>query len=133
MKYRQLSKEEKRDVRKAVLLMRYRTEGPTRRPRVYMSYRDIARVAGITYNQAQHLARYIPRVMKFTKVKRKLYKLSPQQLAWVVAKETLREQAGFTLQERCHAFTHKFHFKRISVSGLRRIYAAHHIKRKIVR
>ena len=62
MKYRQLSQKEKKDVRRAVLLMRYRTEGPTRRPRVYMTYGDIARVAGITYNQAQHLSRYRPHV-----------------------------------------------------------------------
>ena len=57
MKYQKMAASQKEDLRKAVILMRYRTENPTQNSRKYASYSTIAQVVRLTVYEVQHMCR----------------------------------------------------------------------------
>ena len=48
---------QKEDLRKAVILLRYRTKNPTQHSRKYASYSTIAQVVRLTVYEVQHMCR----------------------------------------------------------------------------
>ena len=57
MKFNKLGDDEKSQIRRAILLMRYRTEAPTGRSRKHCPYKTIAKVIGMPYGTVQHVCR----------------------------------------------------------------------------
>lgn len=113
--------------------MRFRTKTPKAGSRKYCSYRQIAQVLNLSENQVQHICRYRHQQSAVTRCRRRLHKLSPSHVRYLIDRETLRSWAGYTLAERAALFERRFHSKRLAVTTLRRIYLQNGVKRKKVR
>ena len=57
MKYQKMPTSQRDDLRKAVTLMRFRTETPTKYSRKYATYSTIAKVVELTVYEVQHICR----------------------------------------------------------------------------
>jgi transposase len=133
MKFRQLDKETREQIRKCVLLIRYRTTQPNAWSKKYVSIERVAKTLGVPYNLVQHLCRYYYKVTRATKDKRQVRRLNDTHLAFLLDRNTLIRWAGRTLGERAVLFELRFPQKRLAVTTLRRLYLAHGVKRKKVR
>ena len=56
------------EIKKAVLLMRFHKENPTENDVTFLSFVKIAKICGLSVNQATHICRHA--IMKSTQVKR---------------------------------------------------------------
>ena len=52
-----MSEQHKKDLRRAVLLIRYRTDKPSINSRKYVSYRIISNIVSLTSYEVQHICR----------------------------------------------------------------------------
>ena len=57
MKFNRFEKTKQTEINQAVILMRYRTEQPTKKSLKYCTYRTISKTLGISYGTVQHLSR----------------------------------------------------------------------------
>ncbi len=116
----------------AVLLLRFRTSNPSKKPRKFCSYQGIATVVRLTYNQVQHICK---QALSQTSCRRKNLsrQLDQVHVDFLKSEKTLELWAGKTLKERTVLFRGRFPAKRIAVTSLRKFYLRHKIKRKKVR
>jgi len=59
--------------------------------------------------------------------------LSEEQLAWILSRETMIQQVGFTIGERRAQFLRRFPDRQISESQYWRLYRKHHVRKKKIR
>ena len=52
---------------------------------------------------------------------------------YIVAEDTLKEQIGLKLDERCHDINQKYPFPKMNRTLLRLIYKKHKIKQKVIK
>ena len=57
MKYRRMDEDKRQQLRKAALLMRFRTDEPTTKSRKYAAYRLIAKILNLTCYEVEHICR----------------------------------------------------------------------------
>ena len=57
MKYQKYSKENQSELRKAALLIRFRTSTPSAKSFKYVSYKSIASILNLNVNEVQHICR----------------------------------------------------------------------------
>ena len=57
MKYRRMDEEKRQQLRKATILMRFRTDEPTIKSHKYASYRLIAKILNLTSYEVEHICR----------------------------------------------------------------------------
>ena len=132
MKFTKLDRQAKEEVRRAVLLLRYRTTEPRAGAAKYMSYARMSSVVGQPYNTVQHLCREALKTKRRKSVSSDR-KLEQPQIDFILSRDTLNLWAGRTLKERCMLFHRKFPHKRIAVTSLRRLYLQSGVRRKLVR
>ena len=118
--------------RAAVLLLRFRTVTPSTDSWKYCSYKCIATIVKLTYNQVQHICRQA--ISERTGRPKDLSRqLDQAHVDFLKSERTLELWSGRTLKERTVLFRKKFPTKRIAVTSLRKFYLQHKIKRKKVR
>lgn len=75
MKYQKMDLKRKVELRKAVLLIRFRTTNPTMKSRKYMTYKMISKSLNLTEYEVQHICRkaLLPkRILSFDQIAFKL-------------------------------------------------------------
>ena len=133
MKFIKLSKQRQSEIRSSVCLLRFRTDSPSSKSKLFSSYATISRVLVVPYNTVVHLCRYALKPKRKPKKDKEARRLDAEQTTFLLKKETLILWAGKTLKERTILFHRRFPHKKIAVTSLRRLYLANGIKRKIVR
>ena len=128
------STEDRRELRDAALLLRYRTATPGPGAPRYLGYKPIAKVLRLSVNQVQHLCTYTAVAgAEEDKVAAAAATLGPDQLAEITAEGTLVQMAGYSLAERVRLIERRYPGKTITAARLRGHYQARGIKRKFVR
>ena len=133
MKFAKLDKQRQSEIRSSVYFLRFRTESPSFKAKVFSSYATISRTLAVPYNTVQHLCRYALKTKRKPKKDKEARRLDQEQIDFLLKKETHILWAGRTLKERTVLFYRRFPHKKIAVTSLRRLYLANGIKRKIVR
>ena len=128
--YRTLTKQQQAELKEAVLMLRFGHTKDQRKPKAVHSYIDIAKALSLPYNIVQHLCRFKPVTERKKKYKASVWKLEGEQLNFLFNEETLKLWSALTLKERVTLFHRKFPHKRVSVTGLRRLYKQNRIKCK---
>ena len=121
------------ELRKAVLLLRFRCTQPTPGARKYATYSTIAHVLSNSYTQVQHICRTALRPMKPLKGSELVRKLGLEHVNFITGMHTLEQWSGLTMRQRTVLFHRQFPDKRIAVTSLRRLYLRHGIRCKKVR
>ena len=133
MKYQKYSKENQSELRKAALLIRFRTSTPSAKSFKYVSYKIIAAMLNLTVNEVQHICRKAILPEKKITADQLVRKLGQVHLDFLLSPVTLEQWAGLTLKQRTVRFHRQFTDKRIAVTSLRRLYLSHGVRRKKVR
>ena len=128
-----MDKERKDQLRKAVLLIRFRTIAPKVKSVKYSTHKVIAKALNLTENEVQHICRKVFFRKKLVSFDQMARKLLPKHIDFLTNYRTLELWSGLPMKERVRAFHGKFTHKRISVTSLRRLYLKNGIKRKKVR
>ena len=113
-------------------MLRYGPTKDQRKPTAVHSFVVIARALCLPYNLVQHICRFKPVPERKKKFKSAVWQLEEQQLNFLFSEETLKLWSALTLKERVILFHRKFPHKRVSVTGLRRLYKKNKIKCKQV-
>ena len=117
----------------ATLMLRFRTTQPTPNSFKYLSYRVISNTLNLTSNEVQYICQKSLKKVKKISQKKMLYKLDQQHVDYLLNHRTLELWAGYTMKRRVMLFHRTFTDKRVSITGLRRLYLKNGIKRKKVR
>ena len=120
-------------LRKAALMIRFRTTQPSTKSRKYATYKTIAATLNLTQNEVQHICRQGLKPQKTLTSKQLVRRLDQEQIDFLISPITLERWAGLTMQKRTVYFHRKFTNKRIAVTSLRKLYLKHGIKCKKVR
>ena len=81
--------EKKADLRKAALLIRFRTARPTIKLKKYASYKTIASILKLTQNEVQHICRKALMPKRTLTSKQLVRKLNQEQLDFLINPKTL--------------------------------------------
>ena len=117
-------------LRLATLMLRFRTTQPTPHSFKYLSYRVISNTLNLTQNEVQYICRKSLKKVKKISQKKMLYKLDQKHVDYLLNHRTLELWAGYTMKRRVMLFHRLFTDKRVSITGLRRLYLKNGIKRK---
>ena len=128
-----MSKDKMADLRRAALLIRFRSTHPTIKSRKYATYKIIASILNLTQNEVQHICRKALKPQKTLTSKQIVRKLDQEHIDFLINPVTLERWAGLTMKQRTVYFHRKFTNKRIAVTSLRRLYLKHGIRSKKVR
>ena len=120
-------------LRKAALLIRFRTARPNIKSRKYATYKTIASILKLTQNEVQHICRKAFTPKKPLTSKQLVRKLDQEHIDFLINAKTLERWAGLTMKQRTIHFHRQFTNKRIAVTSLRRLYLKHKIRCKKVR
>lgn len=129
-----MDKERQALLRKAALLIRFRTDKPTNKSFKYASYRQIAQVLKLTENEVQHICRKAAcQTLKNPTLAKIIRQLNQEHIDFLLQPKTLELWSGLTMKQRTIMFHRQFTDKRIAVTSLRRLYLKHGVRRKKVR
>ena len=128
-----MDEKRKKDLRKAALLIRFRTARPTIKSRKYVSYKTISPVLKLTQNEVQHICRKALMPKRTLTSKQLVRKLNQEHIDFLINPKTLEHWAGLTMKQRTVYFHRQFTNKRIAVTSLRRLYLKHGLRCKKVR
>ena len=131
--YRKLTKQQQAELKEAVLMLRFGPSKDQRKPKAVHSYVNIAKALGLQYNIVQHICRFKAVPERKKKFKASVWKLEEPQINFLLSADTLQLWATCTLQERVKLFHRTFVHKRISTTGLRRLYMKNKFKFKQVK
>ena len=133
MKFQKLPPSKKEEMRRAVLLLRFRWVDPGRNARRYMTHAKIATALNLSVNEVAYLCVRAQSGKDHLGRRRDPARALEQvHINFMTCDRTLQLQAGKTLAERSALFTAMFPDKKIAVTTLRLLYLKHGIKRKRV-
>ena len=117
-----MSTDKMADLRRAALLIRFRSTHPTTKSIKYATYKTIASILNLTQNEVQHICRKALKPQKTLTSKQIVRKLDQEHIDFLISPITLERWAGLTMMQRTVYFHRKFTNKRIAVTSLRRLY-----------
>ncbi len=89
MKYQKLSNDKQSELRKAALLIRFRTSTPSAKSFKYVSYKIIAAMLNLTVNEVQHICRKVLLPEKKITAEQLVRKLGQVHLDFLLSPVTL--------------------------------------------
>ena len=94
MKFAKLDKQRQSEIRSSVYLLRFRTDSPSFKSKVFRSYANISRMLAVPYNTVQHLCRYGLKTKRKPKKDKAARRLDQEQTEFLLKKGTLILWAG---------------------------------------